>query len=290
MKLNVRELTDTKCVFVVDESRSDIVNTLRRTLVAHVPKMAIDEVEFHMGPIRDEEGNEYDSNSALFDEMIAHRLSLVPIPTDLDHFTFRDQCECGGSGCPHCTIIYVMNKKGPCTVYSGDLQPLGDMSLRIQQELIPIVKLKDKQALLIYATAILGKGRNHAKWQPVTVCGYMNYPKLVVNNDVKVEDIDAVVNSFPEGVLSYDGKKLKVSDLKPLEDKEPTYYDSPILEAADGSGKKIVDIKHEDTKYVFRFETDGSITAKDALNYALDHLSNKFDELRDEISALLDES
>lgn len=290
MKLTVRELTDTKCVFVVDDVRSDMVNTLRRTLVAHVPKMAIDEVEFHMGPIRDEEGNEYDSNSALFDEMIAHRLSLVPIPTDLEHFTFRDQCECGGSGCPHCTIIYVMNKKGPCTVYSGDLQPLGDMSLKIKQELIPIVKLKEKQALLIYATAILGKGRQHAKWQPVTVCGYMNYPKLTINKDAKSDDLEAIVNSFPEGVLALEKGKLKIKDLTPLEARDPSYYDSPELDSINGIDKKVIDIGYEDDKFVFRFETDGAITAKDALNYALDHLSNKFDELRDEISALLDES
>ncbi|HHD16750.1 MAG TPA: DNA-directed RNA polymerase subunit D, partial [Euryarchaeota archaeon] len=84
MKLQLRELTDTRCSFVVDDVRPDIVNTLRRTLISRVPKMAIDEVEFHMGPIRDEEGREYDSNSALFDEIIAHRLSMVPIPTDLE--------------------------------------------------------------------------------------------------------------------------------------------------------------------------------------------------------------
>jgi DNA-directed RNA polymerase subunit D len=286
MKLVVRELTDTKCSFVVDEVRSDVVNTLRREMIAHVPKMAIDEVEFHMGPIRDEEGNEYDSNSALFDEIIAHRLSLVPIPTDLENFTFRDQCECGGSGCPHCTIIYVLNKKGPCTVYSGDLQPLGDMSLRIKQELIPIVKLKEKQALLIYATAVLGRGKEHAKWQPVTVCGYMNYPKITVNNDIKVDDIEAIVSSFPEGVLRIEKDKIVIGDITPLEKKDPSYYDSPILDGVEEDGKKVIEIGYEDNKFVFNFETDGSISAKDALTYALNHLSDKFDQLRDHVSGL----
>ncbi len=286
MKLEVRELTDTKCSFVVDQVRPDVVNTIRRTLVSEVPKMAIDEVEFHMGPIRDEEGNEYDSNSALFDEMIAHRLSMVPIPTDLENYTFRDKCECGGSGCPHCTIIYVMNKKGPCTVYSGDLQPLGDMSLRIKEELIPIVKLKEKQALLIYATAVMGRGKTHTKWQPVTICGYMNYPKLVINNDVRIDDVEAIIKVFPEGVLGIEKGKIVVKDLKPLEDKDPSYYESPILDALDGSEKKIVELSHEENKFVFNFETDGAITAKDALNHALNYLSDFYEELREEISGL----
>jgi DNA-directed RNA polymerase subunit D len=286
MKMEVRELTDTRCSFVVDDVRPDVVNTIRRTLVSEVPKMAIDEVEFHMGPIRDEEGNEYDSNSALFDEMIAHRLSMVPIPTDLDHFTFRDQCECGGSGCPHCTIIYVMNKKGPCTVYSGDLQPLGDMSLRIKEELIPIVKLKEKQALLIYATAVMGQGKVHAKWQPVTICGYMNYPKITVNNDVKSDDLDSVINAFPEGVLENSKGKIVLKDITLLEKKDPTLYDSPALESMDGSDKKVVEIGYEENKFVFNFETDGSIKAKDALKHALTYLSDRFENLRDEISGL----
>ncbi len=284
MKLEVRELTDTKCTLVVDKVRPDVMNSIRRTLISDVPKMAIDEVEFHMGPIRDEEGNEYDSNSALFDEMIAHRLSLVPIPTDLEHFTFRDQCECGGTGCPHCTIIYVMNKKGPCTVYSGDLQPLGDMSLRIKEELIPVVKLKEKQALLIYATAVLGMGKTHAKWQPVTICGFMNYPKLVVNKNAKLDDPQEVVKVFPEGVLAYEKGKIVVKDLKPLEKMDPNYYDSSALDAI--NGEKAVEISYEEDKFVFTFETDGSIPAKDALNYALNQLSDRYEGLREEISGL----
>ncbi len=283
MKLFVRELTDNRCSFVVDETRPDIVNLLRRTMVTEVPKMAIDEVEFHMGPIRDEDGNEYDSNSALFDEMISHRLGLVPIPTDIDHFTFREKCECNGAGCPHCTIIYVLNKKGPCTVYSGDLQPLGDMSLKVKEELIPLVKLKEKQALLIYATAIMGNGKAHAKWQPVTVCGYMNYPKVMINNDVPVEEPMKVVESLPKGVLDHQKGAFILKDITPLEKKDASYYDS-LIPAYDG--KKPVEIGYEENKFVFSFETDGSVKAKDALRFALNILSERFEELREQLSGI----
>ena len=68
--VKVRELTDQRCSFVVEGTSPDVVNAIRRTMISEVPKMAIDEVEFHMGPIRDEQGNEYDSSSALFDEII----------------------------------------------------------------------------------------------------------------------------------------------------------------------------------------------------------------------------
>ncbi|MCU0800008.1 MAG: DNA-directed RNA polymerase subunit D [Candidatus Thermoplasmatota archaeon] len=283
MKLFVRELTDNRCSFVVDDTRPDIVNLLRRTMVTEVPKMAIDEVEFHMGPIRDEDGNEYDSNSALFDEMISHRLGLVPIPTDIEHFTFREKCECNGAGCPHCTIIYVLNKKGPCTVYSGDLQPLGDMSLKVKEELIPLVKLKEKQALLIYATAVMGNGKAHAKWQPVTVCGYMNYPKVKINNDVQVDDPQKIVAILPKGVLDHQKGAFVLKDIAPLEKKDASFYDSQIP-AIDG--KKPVEIGYEENKFVFSFETDGSVKAKDALKFALNILSERFEELREQLSGI----
>ncbi|MFW3145915.1 MAG: DNA-directed RNA polymerase subunit D [Thermoplasmatota archaeon] len=282
MKLVVRELTDTRCSFTVDSLRPDVINALRRTLISEVPKMSIDEVEFHMGPIRDEEGNEYDSNSALFDEIIAHRLGLIPIPTDLDHYTFRETCECGGAGCPHCTIIYVLNKKGPCTVYSGDLQPLGDMSLRIKEELIPVVKLKEKQALLIYATAVMGIGKTHAKWQPVTVCGYNYYPEVEVGKDC-CYDPEVCAASCPRGVLAVEKGKVVV---KELENCNLCMNCIDVCESSDGSGNPSISVKGRDDKFIFTFETDGSITAKAALKYALNLLAERFENIRDQVSGL----
>ena len=43
------------------------MNALRQILVADIPKMAIEHVEFHLGPIRDQDGREYESISPLFD-------------------------------------------------------------------------------------------------------------------------------------------------------------------------------------------------------------------------------
>lgn len=277
MILKVKELTDRRCSFVVEGTSPGVVNAIRRTLISEVPKMAIDEVEFHMGPIRDEEGNEYDSSSALFDEIIAHRMALVPIPTNLKDFTFRDKCECGGSGCPHCTIIYVMNKKGPCTVFSGDLQPLGDVTLRVKEELIPIVKLKEKQALLVYATAILGTGKDHAKWQSVTVCGYKYFPKLFLSS-MNHKDPD---NRY--GVWDAEDEKFIVEN---LDNADLCHRCVQTLEANNANPEPKFDVAGRDDKFIFSFETDGSVKAKDALEYSLKLLAGKYDEFRDQISGL----
>ena len=151
MDIKILEETDTRIRMVIEKGKPAFANSLRRVLISEIPKMAIEDIEFHLGPVRDDTGKEYESITPLFDEMISHRLGMIPIPTDLKLFGFRDQCKCGGEGCPNCTIMYTLNKKGPCTVYSGDLVPsLGDPKLSVKDESIPIVKLGEGQALLIY--------------------------------------------------------------------------------------------------------------------------------------------
>ena len=133
------------------------VNAIRRTLLADVPKLAIEDVEFHLGPIRDEAtGKDYDSSTSMFDEAVALRLGLLPIPTDLGQFRRKSDCTCGGAGCPHCQVMYSIDKKGPCTVYAKDVVPLGDATLAILEPEVPIVRLGARQALLAYATAVVG--------------------------------------------------------------------------------------------------------------------------------------
>src|SRR2546426_12541747 len=166
MELKVPEHSDSSLAVRIEGSEPTFVNAIRRTLLSDVPRMAIEDVEFPLGPIRAEDGKEYESVAPLFDEIISHRLGLVPIPTDLQLFVPRATCPtCHGEGCPTCTIIYSLNKRGPGTVTSGDLEPIGDPKLKPKDAAIPIVKLGDGQALLIYATATLGTGREHAKWQ-----------------------------------------------------------------------------------------------------------------------------
>src|SRR5438445_301774 len=104
---------------------------------------------------------------------------IVPIPTDLALYNRREDCPtCHGEGCPNCTIIYSVNKRGPGIVTSGDLEPIGDAKLRPADQKIPIVKLGDGQAMLVYATAVLGNGKDHAKWQSTHGVGYRYYPTL----------------------------------------------------------------------------------------------------------------
>src|SRR4030042_647338 len=276
MKIDIVEMTPTKAQFVITDANPAFANALRRTLTADVPKMAIENVEFHLGPIMDEKGIAFESISPLFDEIVSHRLSLIPIPTDLETLNFRAKCSCGGEGCPNCTIMYSLNKKGPCMVYSGDLEPIGDTKLRIKDDLIPIVKLAEDQALLVYATAELGTGKQHAKWQGAIGAGYRYFAKIEIDQ-AKCDVGGSCVKVCPKGVLTKEDKKLVVKH------PEKCNLCGSCMAGCDAAVIKVVPVS---TKLLFRFETDGAMPAKDILIRGLKILEERFEALREQISTL----
>lgn len=276
MDIKILKLMDTRARFVLSNAKPEIANALRRVLVAEIPKMAIDTVEFHLGPIRDEDGSEYESVSPLFDEIVAHRLGLVPVPTDLSLFTYRETCTCNGEGCPSCTIMYSLNKKGPGEVYSGDMEPLGGPELRVKDELIPIVKLGPGQAILVYASAQLGTAKKHAKWQVTSGVGYKYYPKVAIT-EAKCDQGDACIKACPRGVLGKKEGKTAVLDAEAC---------TLCLACVEACVTKAIKVDQDESKFVFEFETDGSLSASTTLLKALEILEGKFDEFKELVSTL----
>ncbi len=268
MELNILELQEKYIRFEMKGITPAMANALRRTLINDIPKLAIHKVTFHHGQIRDKEGNVHDSSTPLFDEIIAHRLGLVPLPTDLN-MKFRDECDHPpDEGCPLCTVTYKLNKHGPSVVYSGDLMPVGDDSFRPVDQVIPIVKLKETQAILLEAEAILGTAKEHAKWQVTSGVAYKYHREIVVNKDDS-EFWEEVKTACPENVVYEDKDKIIFT-----QDKECNAL-AKILSYDE------YEVREDDSWFIFQFETDGSLSAKDTLDYALKRLSERFKKLRE---------
>jgi DNA-directed RNA polymerase subunit D len=134
-------------------------NSLRRLSISEVPTMAIDEVVI------------LENSSAMYDELIAHRLGLTPLKTDLTRFVLPDQCDCHSTlGCSKCRVLLVLDAEAvdkPKTVYSGDMVS-EDTVVKPISLTVPIVKLGSGQKIKLEAYARLGRGKEHAKWQPTT--------------------------------------------------------------------------------------------------------------------------
>ena len=256
MKISLDELKQKKAVLSIEDIDFYLLNSIRRIMLSELPKLAIEDVVI------------YDNTTTLFDEIISHRLGLVPLPTDPDLLNFRDECTCDGKGCPSCTVRYTLSKEGEGTVYSGDLQP-SESSWRIGEDLVPIVELFNDQRLILEVEAVLGRAKDHAKWQVVTAPGYRLYPTIQFDSKNK-KDVEEFVKELPEGlVTSVKKDTLELSDISKL----------PIFESyMDMEDVDFISIEKDPRHIRFHFETDGSYPASKALTKSVDLFEQKLKE------------
>ncbi|MCX6694784.1 MAG: DNA-directed RNA polymerase subunit D [Candidatus Altiarchaeota archaeon] len=152
MKLTNYKKQGNIITFTVSGVDVKLLNALRRTIIAGVPSMSVEKVTF------------YSNTSILNDEVLAHRIGMVPLTTDLKTYTMPAECSCKGKGCAKCTVTLMLDVSGPRTVYSGEMEST-DPNVKPVHEKIPLVKLTEKQKLKFEATAQLGLGKDHVKWQ-----------------------------------------------------------------------------------------------------------------------------
>jgi DNA-directed RNA polymerase subunit D len=255
MKVVTKELSPMKGVLLIEGTDSYFVNSLRRVMLADLPKLAIDDVII------------YDNTSPLFDEIIAHRLSMIPLPTDLKLLSFKNLCTCKGVGCPSCTVRYTLSKEGEGVVYSGDLQP-EEKSWAIKEDKIPIVELSKDQRIILEVEAVIGRGRDHAKWQSVLAPAFKFFP-IVEIDQKKCTQCNECVTACPKHILEIKNKKLIVTDIEQC---------TTCKTCVDVCEPDAITVKDDQHRFLFRFETDGSLSAKDALHEASVILSQKYEE------------
>ena len=64
----------------LSETDASQVNAIRRALISDVPKLAITRVNISQGVVEND-GQILESVNVLPDEMLAHRLAMIPVPT-----------------------------------------------------------------------------------------------------------------------------------------------------------------------------------------------------------------
>jgi DNA-directed RNA polymerase subunit D len=191
MEIEVLETDGLDIKFLLKDSNPAFANTLRRTILTEVPTLAIAEVIV------------LENSSPLYDEIIAHRLGLIPLVTPLEDFNLPEQCECGGVGCPACEIHLELLHEGSAlidTVYSEELAVTTDPESPVKAVIpkIPILKLSRHQRVHIECIARLGQGRNHARWQPVATISYKYYPVVDIDKEKCVICQECIPNCPPK--------------------------------------------------------------------------------------------
>ncbi|ABS56736.1 DNA-directed RNA polymerase [Methanoregula boonei 6A8] len=270
MEIEFASLDDTVARFTLSGAQPGFANSFRRAMIGEVPTLAIEDVRI------------YDNTSALFDEMLAHRLGLIPIRTDLTSYSTQGDCSCGGAGCPSCTVTYTLSVEGPKLVTSSDLIPQDPQAAPVSDN-IPIVKLIKGQKLVIEARAVLNKGKVHAKWQPTLVCGYKNYPVITISPTC--DACGMCVDECPRTILALKGKKVEV-----IEGRLPDCSMCKLCERAclaSGIGEEpAIRISAEPDRYIFSVESDGSLPVKEIMVQALGFVKAQAEELEKQTSEI----
>ncbi len=202
MEIELLEKDDEKMRLLIRGTDVPFINALRRIVIAQVPCMAIDEVVM------------IENSSVLQDEIIALRLGLIPLKTDLDSYNLPEECSCKSEfGCNLCRVSFTLDaeaKEETRTVYSEELISENPDITPISNR-IPIVKLAKEQKLKLEAYARLGRGKNHAKWQPVSMCTYKYFPKIEIHK--QCDACGKCVEICPRRVLTNVGREIEIRDL-----------------------------------------------------------------------------
>ena len=292
---------------LISDTDASQVNAIRRALIADVPKLAITRVDFSQGVTQDNKGEVVESVNVLPDEVLAHRLAMIPIPTNLDEgLVFPDACEnCKDvvekdKGCPMCQVLFTLSARGPSsdseeefkTVFARDITTISDPVFDIREEHkdIPLTVLAKGQFLEFYAFAVLGRGRDHAKWSPVAAVGFRPQCLAVLHNAKKAETL------FKLGLTTTDGKaidaKLFGKDKKVTNINHVMDLEKALHQVGEGTGREddfdgAITLEPVDGAYVFSYETDGALDPVTAFNMALNELSQRFVNLSEDVASAL---
>jgi len=167
--MEVIENTKERVVLRMD-ANEPMLNSIRRS-ISEIPTLAIDDVEI------------FKNDSALYDEVLAHRLGLVALKTEK---SMNSKTK----------IDFKLSKKGPCTVYSGDLVGPGDLVY----DNIPLTILGENHKLELVATARLGTGKEHAKHIP-GLCFYRRILNIKSTSQIDkiIENVKSIIPSKKSG-------------------------------------------------------------------------------------------
>ncbi|NCN98928.1 DNA-directed RNA polymerase subunit D [Candidatus Pacearchaeota archaeon CG10_big_fil_rev_8_21_14_0_10_35_219] len=226
--MEVIEESPEKLIFRMSANYS-LANAIRRSL-DEVPVLAFDEVEI------------FKNDSALYDEVLAHRIGLVPLETNKKMSASTK-------------VDLKLSKKGPCWVYSGDLKG----GAKVVYDKMPLTLLEEGQELEFVGTAVLGKGMKHAKYSP----GLMYYRDLWEVKSSKKE-VEKIIQDS-KGVIKPEKKGGGwICDLNETELNDIISLDK---EAAVESGEMVVFI-----------ESWGQLNAKDILKETISALESNLAE------------
>lgn len=194
-----------------------IANAFRRLMLSEVPSMAIEKVHI------------YNNTSIIQDEVLAHRLGLIPLKADprlfeykvnendpsnaLDTLEFELKVKCTRRNKESTEITNNDNMFKNHSIYSGQIKwvPIGNQaSIYKESDVGPInddiliSKMRPGHEFDIKLFGVKGIGKDHAKFSPVATASYRLLPEIRLNRPVVGRDAMLLQKCFSPGVIEID--------------------------------------------------------------------------------------
>ncbi len=262
MKIQVLEKDDISLRLLIEGTNTAFMNTLRRIIISEVPTIAIDDVVI------------IENSSPLQDEFLAHRIGLVPLRTDLDTYNLPEKCSCKSEfGCNLCRVSLILDVEAEdhtITVYSGDFKSENPEVVPVSSK-IPLVKLAPEQKIRLEAYARLGKGKDHARWQPVSMCSYKFVP--IIKIDTKICDVcGECIKVCPKSILTKTGDKIEIRNINNC-----TLCQDCVDECQ--KNPKAIEVTWDGNSFILNLESTGALPPERTIKEALNILEEGLEEL-----------
>lgn len=244
--------------FILKNVDLSVANSIRRTMLAEVPTLAIDLVEIDK------------NTSVLADEFLSHRLGLIPLVSEgLKDLTYSRDCTCDNY-CTKCSVTLQLlascNAETTMNVYASDLlktshtsSKLGTPVFRDPRNKGPIIcKLRKDQELSLTCIAKKGIAKEHAKWSPCAAVGFEYDPWNKLKHTDYWYEVDA-------------------------EEEWPKSRNCDWEEAPDPEAR--FDYKAKPNTFYFDVETVGNLPPNEVVVRAIETLQNKLGALSMELNS-----
>lgn len=262
--------------FFIEDSDVHIMNSIRRAILSETVTLAIHDVYINQ------------NTSVLPDEVIAQRLGLIPLrvePSELNLIEEAAAVEPDLRRLYRLTARLKLRKTNArsdpkstkiITVYSGDLEPVDRKTLRPVYDDIAIVKLGPEQEIDIECIAKVGRGKDHAKFCPISTVSYKIMPTIRVKDNCT--SCGECINACPHNCLEMELGKPVLRGVG--------IYNCNICRICVRScPERALEIEPNNKDFIFRIKLIGQLRIEELLDQLdaifkarLDYLINRIEE------------
>ncbi|KAK7205885.1 DNA-directed RNA polymerase [Myxozyma melibiosi] len=288
LKIHIEYISELNAEFDLIGVDASIANAFRRIMISEIPTLAIEYVYIE------------NNTSIIQDEVLAHRLGLIPLKANPDYLRWFKKDDPDFEPTDYDTVVLQLSAK--CTanpnapegttdpkllynnahVYARDIvyEPQGRQSEWFPEGIaatnpdILIAKLRPGQEIDLTMHCILGIGQDHAKFSPVATASYRLLPTIdIIGEPITGELAKKFRSCFPKGVISINSKGEAV-----VKDARKDTVSREVLRHPEFEGR--VRLGRQRDHFIYTVESTGAMTPDEIFLKSVQLLKKKCQILR----------